>query len=308
MKPIWTSLLAIAAIFLTNLSAEPGWVFLPGENYVEPPQPLALLGAPAAQSSSVPVVAGGDEITDEIAALARGLQYDAVAIYNYVRNEIDHIPYYGLTKGAALCLIEKSGNDFDQSALLAALLQESGYTPIYHYGTMTIPLNTADDMDMLAWLPATNSNGVKRILNWTGNPNFNPSGSNFNPIRVWIEVEVDGTTRLLDPAYKHYETLPALGDILIESGYSAANYIADAAGDATLSGVDSDYYTEDLEETAVKTRLAQDTQSLLTNLATNYPNFSPTEIIGGRALIRDEIPDTASLPQILPFASNSTET
>lgn len=305
MKSFWTSILILSAAFASYLNAEPGWVFLPGEDYVEPPQ---ALGASASQSSSVPVVPEGDEITDEIAALARGLQHDPVAIYNYVRNEIEHIPYYGLTKGAALCLIEKSGNDFDQCALLAALLEESDYTPIYHYGTMTIPLNAANGMDMLSWLPATNSNGLKRVLNWTGNPNFEPTGSNFNPIRVWIEVEVGGTNRLLDPAYKHYEELTPLADVLIEAGYNAAGYISDAAGSATLAGVDSDYYTEDLDEAAVYSRLTQDTQSLLSNLKTNYPNRSPREIIGGRALIREEIPDTASLPQTLPFASSLTET
>lgn len=309
MKLIRATLLVltITASALSSLKAEPGWVFLPGEDYVEPPQALASPAASAA-ASSVPVVPEGDEITDEIAALARGLQYDPVAIYNYVRNEIDHIPYYGLTKGAALCLIEKSGNDLDQCSLLAALLKESGYTPIYNYGTMTIPLNTADDMDMLAWLPATNSNGVKNMLRWTGNPGFNPSGSNFNPIRVWIEVDVGGTNYALDPAFTPYETLAPLADVLVEAGYNAADYIADAAGSATLSGVDPDFYTEDLDEAAIYTRLTNDTQSLLTNLKTNYPNRSPREIIGGRALIRKEVADLASLPQALPFASNSIET
>lgn len=308
MKLFWTSIFILSAAFTSYLSAEPGWVFLPGEDYVEPPQALQISVASATQSSSAAVVPEGDEITDEIAALARGLQHDPVAIYNYVRNEIEHTPYYGLTKGAALCLIEKSGNDFDQCALLAALLEESGYTPIYHYGTMTIPLNAADDMDMLSWLPATNSNGVKNMLRWTDNPNFNPTGSNFNPIRVWIEVEVDGTSRLLDPAYKHYEDLTPLADVLTEAGYDIAGYLADAAGDSTLQGVDPSFYTENLDENAIYSRLTQDTQTLLSNLRINYPNHSPQEIIGGRRLIGEQVPDLASLPQTLPFASNSTET
>ena len=45
-------------------------------------------------------------------------------------------------------LIEKSGND-ESVCIVAALLKESAYTPVYHYGTMTIPLNSADNMDML---------------------------------------------------------------------------------------------------------------------------------------------------------------
>ena len=299
----------ILSLFVSGLNAEPGWVFLPGieEATVESSQPLALKGT-STQTSNVITVPEGDEITDEIAELARGLQYDPVAIYNYVRNEIDYVPYYGLTKGAALCLIEKSGNDLDQCALLAALLKESAYTPVYHYGTMTIPLNSADNMDMLAWLPVTNSNGVKNMLRWTGNPNYNPISSNFTPIRVWVEIEINNKTYRLDPAYKHYETLPALADVLNEVDYSIDNYISAAAGDETLSGIDPAFYSENLDESAIYKRLIEDTQSLLTGLKTNYPNRSPHEIMGGRSLIRETILDIASLPQTLPFESTTTET
>ncbi len=36
--------------------------------------------------------------------------------------------YFGSKKGAQLTLLEKSGNDFDQAALLVALLRAQGYT------------------------------------------------------------------------------------------------------------------------------------------------------------------------------------
>ena len=309
IKNLLLELLAALLIFTHGLDAEPGWVFLPGieEIPTEALEPSVQAGDLARVLSDTTVPAG-DAITDEIAALALGLQRDPVAIFNYVRNEIDYLPYYGLTKGAALCHLEGSGNDLDQCALLAALLKESGYTPVYHYGTMAIPLNADNDMDMLSWLPVSNRNGIKNLLKWSGNPNYNPSGSNFSPIRVWIEVEIEGTRYLLDPSYKHYETLPALGDILSEAGYNMADYLADAGGDKTLSGVDPACYTEHLDAAAIHSRLTQDTQSLLAGLKRNYPNRSPREIIGGRSLVRKEVADLSSLPQALPFASNTTET
>jgi hypothetical protein len=48
--------------------------------------------------------------------------------------------YFGSKKGAALTLLEKSGNDFDQSALLVALLRAAGYNNVgYQFGWMWLP-------------------------------------------------------------------------------------------------------------------------------------------------------------------------
>ena len=80
-----------------------------------------------------------EAITPEIQALARGLQNDPLAIYNYVRTYIRYVHYFGSKKGAQLTLLEKKGNDFDQCALLVALLRAAGYTPSYQFGIMAIP-------------------------------------------------------------------------------------------------------------------------------------------------------------------------
>ena len=89
-----------------------------------------------ALSSPTPTAGGNaaDEITPEISALAEGLRFDPVLIYEFVRNHVDFVPYYGCKKGAHLTLLEMSGNDADQSALLVALLRASGYSPSYRAG------------------------------------------------------------------------------------------------------------------------------------------------------------------------------
>lgn len=79
-----------------------------------------------------------ENIDEEIQALAGALvglgasgeanTAKAVRIFNWVRNNIEYEHYSGLRKGAALTLLEGSGNDFDQAALLRELLVAAGYS------------------------------------------------------------------------------------------------------------------------------------------------------------------------------------
>ncbi len=54
----------------------------------------------------------------EITALARALLNSPDLIYEYVRNNIEIVPMYGLQKGALGALIDRSGTSFDQAALM----------------------------------------------------------------------------------------------------------------------------------------------------------------------------------------------
>ncbi|MCH8474215.1 MAG: hypothetical protein LAT55_03195 [Opitutales bacterium] len=286
-----TGILILSSV---NAKAEPGWRFLPGEDYEEP---VGGLMAPMGGMGSPAPVPSGDFITDEIADLARGLRHDPLAIYNFVKNEIRHVPFYGLKKGANLCLIERSGNDFDQAALLAALLQASGLQPTYRYGTMAIPYSDSSGNDMLNWLPATSSNGVRRVLEWTGNPGFLPSSGIFNPHRVWIEVEFDGATRYLDPAYKHYEATSALTDVLSDAGYNAQDLLTAAGGASTLAGVDPKYVAEGMDLGALQTELEIITENLLNSMNLLYPNTTIEELIGGRVAVRETLTELPTAPR-----------
>ena len=65
---------------------------------------------------------------------------DPLKIYNYVHDHIRYVLYFGSKKGAELTLLEKSGNDFDQWALLVALLRAAGYNnAAYQFGWMGVP-------------------------------------------------------------------------------------------------------------------------------------------------------------------------
>ncbi|MDD2731573.1 MAG: transglutaminase-like domain-containing protein [Candidatus Pacebacteria bacterium] len=87
------------------------------------------------------------QFTQSIKDLADSLDKDPLTILNYVRSNIDYVPYYGLKKGSDSTLIEKAGNDFDQASLLIALLRYSGYPAKYKYTRVKLSLN--DTMNLL---------------------------------------------------------------------------------------------------------------------------------------------------------------
>jgi hypothetical protein len=92
-----------------------------------------------------------------LADLAHGLQNDPALIFDYVHNHIDYVPYFGALKGAALTMLDGSGNDFDQAALMVALLRHAGYPARFVYGAMSIPYE-----DLANWVGVDNNPALIR--------------------------------------------------------------------------------------------------------------------------------------------------
>jgi len=167
-------------LLTTHVKAEvagPGWFAVEAEP-VSPEEAEAYFdskrkGLTAQASSTITSLnASSTEITDEITALARALQHDPKLIYEFVRNNIDYVSYFGSLKGATLTLLERSGNDFDQASLMIALLRASGFTAQYVYGQMTIPsCNAGDNYDIQHWLGVdADSSVIARVLSSGGIP------------------------------------------------------------------------------------------------------------------------------------------
>src|SRR5882724_11815438 len=74
----------------------------------------------------------------EITALANALHQNVDLIYEYVRNNIEIVPMFGLQKGALGALIDRSGTAFDQAQLMVELLRASGAQASYVAGTITL--------------------------------------------------------------------------------------------------------------------------------------------------------------------------
>lgn len=267
---------------------------------------LALATARLAQAQTSPVIA--EAITPEIQALADGLEDDPVQIFNYVHDHIRHVLYFGSKKGAALTLLEKSGNDFDQCALLVALLRAAGQTNIgYQFGWMKLPYESADHQDLRHWLQLsltnTNWNTTSNYLsflfqNYRHYPTNGTAaiwGANtFGFQRVWVTLTNGATVYYLDPAFKVSEPISGL-DLATATGFSS-NTLMSVAG-----GTYNSDYVFGLNEAAVRSNLTSCTTSLLSYIQGNYPNASVEQILGGWQIV----PSTnTALSQSLPFATD----
>ncbi len=118
-------------------------------NYSQTTPTISLMVEPAYRSGQTTYVSAdlqgspeapiSKEITDQakaIAALAGSQNWDPVAIYEWVKNNIETEWYFGAMKGAEETLRQGSGNDADQAALLVSLLRASGYPARYVRGVI----------------------------------------------------------------------------------------------------------------------------------------------------------------------------
>src|SRR6266496_5031841 len=169
--------------------------------------------------ASPPEVA--EAITPEIQALARGLENDPKRIFNYVHDHIRYVLYFGSKKGAQLTLLERSGNDFDQSALLVALLRAAGVTASYQFGTTYLPYERSDHRDYRHWIGTTKPNTnwsetlnyVYDLNNRRGFPFLSYFTGDTNDLifhRIWVKLTLSGTNYLLDPAFKVSEPITGI--------------------------------------------------------------------------------------------------
>lgn len=256
--------------------------------------------------SSSPAIA--EAITSDIQTLARGLENDPVRIFNYVHDHIRYVLYFGSKKGAELTLLEKSGNDFDQSALLVSLLRAAGYTnAAYQFGWMKIPYTATNGThnDLTHWLgltqPNTNwlstSNYLENLF-WgvRGFPAYYTDGNTYSNVfvfqRVWVTLPTGTNTYFLDPAFKVSESI---GGINLNSALGLdTNTLLSAAG-----GSDAGYYVSGLNEGSLRGTLTGYTTNLLNYIQNNCPNAAVEQVLSGRYIVpstNTSLPTSTSFP------------
>ncbi len=237
-----------------------------------------------------------DYATDEIKELARGLEYKPLRIFDFVRNHIRYEHYYGCKKGAALTLLEKSGNDYDQSALLVSLLREAAASNSaigvvhYKYGMMSIPQTApTNQRDLTHWIgrstlqfsaDATTSGGWQTTSGADRTFFFsNSSGGRILMPRVCVEAAISGTNRLFDPSFKLCSDAFGI-NINTASGYNQATLLTQAGGVATPSQVSG------MTPASLGTHLGTLTTNLVNYLKTSPANGNATveQVIGGRQI------------------------
>ncbi len=254
----------------------------------------------AAQALTIQSAATIVTAASEFTQVAADLENDPRRIYQFVRNHFTYVPYYGALKGPYLTLKERSGNDFDQAALLVELLRAAGYTANYQYGSMSIPLSAANNFDMAHWLGTdADATRVGTIIASGGIPATVYSGTNASVTmdRVWVVAHIHGVDVALDPAFKP-GTKQAGINLTTAMGYDQAALLTSAGG---LLGTNS---IQNLDATSLGNELNTLTTQLNSYLKQNYPNATMRDIIGGLTIITDE---SSSLPAAMPFTGTATQ-
>jgi len=199
------------------------------------------------------------QFTQEIRDLAASLDHNPVKIYEWVRNNIDFVPYWGSFKGSQGTLIERSGNSFDISSLLMALLRVSNIPCQYARAIVRMDIERA-----MNWLGAECPEAAADIL-WFGyipdiallvNDNYEVCGIQLHHVfvlayvpygyyRGWSVDESEKTWIPLDASFKQYDYIEG-SSLAREVNFDFEEYYA---GTQSLSPVE--YYKELIEDAGI---------------------------------------------------------
>jgi hypothetical protein len=122
-------------------------------------------------------------------------------------------------------------------------------------------------------------------------PDF-PSQATVVSDRLFVVLTVGGTAYELDPAYKTYEPVAGLDNLLAEMGYDRSAFLSAAGGSATTQ------YVKSLNQANIASYLNNRTADWLDFISANHPELSLREIVSGRRIVKQEI---ASLSDAFPL-------
>jgi len=252
----------------------------------------SVISAPIYAGTSPTLVAQpGVAAPASIAELARALKNDALLIYEYVYANIEYSPTYGQKKGAFGTLLDGHGNDFDQAALMVALLRQSGYSVSYKYGTIRLSPSVLSN-----WLAVDTSNGcavadllTRAGIPYTLNPTSCSSGLTYVDMdHVWVSAtggSLGSTTYVFDPSFKTRTTRTSGIDIpsamqYCRTGLPPAKCLLDQALSGASIGT-SPPSIQYLNTTNLRNRLNDYTSNLINYIRTNMPTATTADVVGG---------------------------
>ena len=288
---------AAMALLLLAGSASGVWEFSGATNVA-----YSIAGLDPEYSGGVPETLGAESATEsspEISALSRALRYDAKAICEYVKNRIAWVPVYGAVNGATGCLVAGRGTDADQACLLHSLLQAASHTTRLRKGHIFY-----EEEDLQDWYGIADTNWLDDAVIRGGN-NIWGAGEEHPTwraiLRFWVEIQIGGTWYKLDPAYTDYTSEDGI-DLASAMGFqlqSLTNAVKQGASCTTD-------YIEQGNEQAARSNLTAYSANLLSYIATNAPDASVEELIGGRYQVFEQITNfSTDLPDAVYVYSES---
>jgi|GEM_PF-3504193 len=152
----------------------------------------ALAEDPATLPSLADVQADNGEVTidSNIESLAAELNYNPVAITNYIRSHVKYEPYFGAQKGSSGCLAQLICNDVDAASLTIALLRASGIPARYKHSFVRMPADQVKtllgvDQVKTAYVALTNAGLSVKLVNTSI-----PEGTSIDDVDIENETQL----------------------------------------------------------------------------------------------------------------------
>jgi len=252
------------------------------------------------------------QITQAIKDLAASLNNQPVAIYSWVRNNIQFVPSYGSIQGSDMTLQTMRGNSFDTASLLIALLRAANVPARYVYGTIEVPADKA-----MNWVGGvTVPQAAVSLMNQGGIPSMGIGlGGQVRSIRlehVWVEAFVDynpsrgavnrnpNTWVPLDGSFKQYQFTQGM-DVKTNVPFDANGFITQIQQGATVS--EAQGWVQNVNQIQIQQALTGYQEQV-----TNYVNAQKLDatvgdVLGTQSIVQENRP---ILLGALPYRSIAT--
>ncbi|MFZ5756030.1 MAG: transglutaminase-like domain-containing protein [Pseudomonadota bacterium] len=233
-------------------------------------------------------------LSPAIRAKAAELNNNPVAIYNWVRNNVEWVPTYGSVQDADATLAAQRGNAFAVSSLLIALLRAAGVSARYAYGVIEVPMAQAQN-----WVGGTtHPNAALSVLYQGGIPNAGVvEGGRLTAVRmehIWVEAFVDFVPSrgakhgqpdawvALDASFKQYNHAAGY-DLATNVPFDAEGLINDLQASATSN--ESEGWVQNVDQALIQQRFEQYRAQVENYITNANPDATVGEVLGTRQTI-----------------------
>ncbi|HEY9786887.1 MAG TPA: transglutaminase-like domain-containing protein [Candidatus Obscuribacterales bacterium] len=231
---------------------------------------------------------------DPIAELVRALKNDAQLMFEFVANNIDFVPIYGVQKGGWGALMDGQGTSFDISMLLVEMLRTAGITANFLVGQ--IQLNAAQATNFLG-VPVSPHDAAAGVC-WSGQIPYSWTVNGQNELdtltmsHCWVKWRnpADNQWYVFDPSFKQYTYKTGI-DLATATGFNQTSFINNALSGATYDLTPNQFnYIQNLNRTNLRNDLTTYSNNLIQWIRTNDPDACVDDIIGGRSIVPVTIP------------------
>ncbi|MCF6196801.1 MAG: hypothetical protein L3J50_08870, partial [Emcibacter sp.] len=260
----------------------------------DPPSVRVLKGSAISPASAISVLGSTTTHTNsteaprhqEIIDLASSLKNDPDLIFEYVYDNVETLPTFGLKNGALGAIIDGKGTAFDQAHLMVEMLRAAGYTAQYRYGTVTLTgsqftnlFGTTNDRNACELMQA---GGFGVTVNGSTNCSALSTSSSGGVVsfnHVWVRALIGSTYYYFDPSVKT-QTRISGWNMSSKTGYNSSAFWTDAGVSTGVQGNAS--YVSNINRTNIETNLTNYSNTLVNNMKAEVNhNTSVTDIAGG---------------------------